>query len=287
MVGNRTSRPDIDARSKSGRHFTVEHGTRIWDEYIHARKTANDWQDEIMRRRRKDARFLDFLDRICTDELPPCPSILEVGCGTGVNLFQAADRFHGKGVGIDVVPGASEIHSNFAEYFTASVNFLTADGEQLPFHTGKVDLIFSRGVLEHHKEPAATLTEQIRVLKPGGFLVFGVPQTYNPYTLVKNILIKSGRWKWGWETQYTLSELAKLGSSHGLTFVGSDADGYTARYDLGLGNARRLAEQNTSTEGITGHLACTLDRAFSDLEERYAEVLFQEVLVAFRKPVAR
>jgi SAM-dependent methyltransferase len=265
--------------------FTVDHGARIWESYFRARQVANDWTEEVARRARVDERFLRFADRVFSPNGRSRPRILELGCGTGVNLFQLAERFGGAGVGLDVVPGAHEIHRNFSKLFCAPVRFVQADGERVPFGGGTFDFIFSRGVLEHHKDPHRSLAEQARLLAPGGTLIIGVPQPYNPYTIVKTILMKLDRWKWGWETQYSLSEVVELAAVHGLQWIDSDGDGYTAGLDLGLGTTRKLAEawRTDAPFPAARAIAERLTRRFADLERRYPQVIFQEVLVAFRK----
>jgi SAM-dependent methyltransferase len=48
-------------------------------------------------------------------------------------------------------------------------------GEDLPFEDASFDLVLSSNVLEHVRDPAAVISESIRVLRPGGLLHFVVP----------------------------------------------------------------------------------------------------------------
>jgi SAM-dependent methyltransferase len=48
-------------------------------------------------------------------------------------------------------------------------------GEELPFHDGTFDGVFSFSVLEHVRDPFRCAREVIRVLKPGGELLCAVP----------------------------------------------------------------------------------------------------------------
>lgn len=50
----------------------------------------------------------------------------------------------------------------------------------LPFKDGSFDTVLCMNVLEHVRDPARVLAEIRRVLRPGGFLLFGVPFLY-PY----------------------------------------------------------------------------------------------------------
>ncbi len=53
-----------------------------------------------------------------------------------------------------------------------------ADGGQLPFRDGSVDLVLSRYAFEHIRNPEATIQEIARVLKPQKSLVFVTPHRW-------------------------------------------------------------------------------------------------------------
>jgi SAM-dependent methyltransferase len=58
----------------------------------------------------------------------------------------------------------------------------------LPFADASFDLVYHMDVIEHTKKPALFLSEQHRVLKPGGWLVFGTPNLLRPANLLKLLL---------------------------------------------------------------------------------------------------
>ena len=60
-------------------------------------------------------------------------------------------------------------------------------GEQLPFVDETFDLIVCLWVLEHLRDPAVTLREVRRVLRPGGHFVFLTPNIRNPLMLANRI----------------------------------------------------------------------------------------------------
>lgn len=102
-------------------------------------------------------------------------SVLEVGCGAGVDLA----RF-GKGgarvTGVDLARSAIDLaKANFAQQgLTADLR--VADGEQLPFPDDSFDLVYAHGVVQYTAGPERLVAECRRVLKPGGEAIF---QVYN------------------------------------------------------------------------------------------------------------
>ncbi len=56
-----------------------------------------------------------------------------------------------------------------------SLTTLQAVGEELPFKSNYFDLVTSFQVLEHTRIPKKVLSEAVRVLKPGGYLYFVIP----------------------------------------------------------------------------------------------------------------
>jgi len=102
-------------------------------------------------------------------------SVLEVGCGAGVDLVRFAKG--GAAVtGVDLSPSAIELAAaNFAQQgLTADLR--VADGEQLPFADDSFDLVFAHGVVQYTAAPQRLVDEVRRVLKPGGEAIF---QVYN------------------------------------------------------------------------------------------------------------
>ena len=64
----------------------------------------------------------------------------------------------------------------------------TSPDPDLPFGKEEFDLAFHQDVLEHTEKPFAFLSEQFRVLKKGGKIVFGTPNLMRPANLCKLFL---------------------------------------------------------------------------------------------------
>ena len=109
--------------------------------------------------------------------------ILDIGCGSGVLLNEAAKRLpRGKAIGIDIWEPhtgggnyALLMKNAKAEGVADKVEFKQADVRKLPFEDASFDVLVSSGALHHigrdmHDHEKA-INEMTRVLKPGGRIV--------------------------------------------------------------------------------------------------------------------
>lgn len=104
-------------------------------------------------------------------EFPKDSKLLDVGCGNGDFTLELENL--GLNVyGIDI----SEEH-NLGDKFT-KVNIQT---DKYPFPDNHFDLIFSKSVIEHLREPDFLFDEVYRVLKPGGTFVCLTPSYKHSY----------------------------------------------------------------------------------------------------------
>src|SRR5204863_6036215 len=110
----------------------------------------------------------------------PFSDALEIGSGTGyfsLNLLQlgAIERL----VATDISPGMLSTLSATARRLDLEVDTAVTDAEGLPFDDASFDLVFGHAVLHHLPDLDAALTEFLRVLRPGGAVVFcGEPSRY-------------------------------------------------------------------------------------------------------------
>ena len=101
--------------------------------------------------------------------------VLDVGCGTGVDLVRFA-RGGARAVGVDLALSAVRLAQQNVGHQRLSARLLVGDGEVLPFADNQFDFVFAHGVVQYTADGRRLVEEVRRVLKPGGQAVF---QGYN------------------------------------------------------------------------------------------------------------
>lgn len=106
--------------------------------------------------------------------LTPGETVLDIGCGAGVDSLVAARLVgpRGRVVGVDVtVEMLSRARANLELTGLANVSFKPASAEALPFLDREFDVVISNGVFNLTVDKEQALREAHRVLKPGGRLM--------------------------------------------------------------------------------------------------------------------
>ena len=149
-----------------------------WDRHIH--------DLEITRHPVGSRGFFDDLDQYHFEKLHHLPrlvdfdgyrgrSVLDVGCGAGVDLARFA-KGGAEVTGVDVAPAAVALaRANFDQRGLRG-RLEVADGEHLPFPDAAFDFVYAHGVVQYTANPRQLVDECRRVLKPGGEAMF---QVYN------------------------------------------------------------------------------------------------------------
>ncbi len=152
--------------------------------------------------------------------------ILEAGAGTALDSFYLAERSGAEHHAFDIADTAIELGKRIGEFFTEPVTLYKDDALATRFEGGSFDMIFHQGLLEHFEDPTDLLTENLRLLRPGGFLVVDVPQRFSLYTLMKRRKMERGDWPWGWEREYTARQMKELTRGRPMELVRLSAWGY-------------------------------------------------------------
>jgi ubiquinone/menaquinone biosynthesis C-methylase UbiE len=101
----------------------------------------------------------------------PGQKYLDVGCGNGAAPIYVAQTFGLNVTGVDVDPEQIVLAQKAAQRMPHT-RFMHIDGRELPFGDGQFDLVFSNKVTHHIPNWLDALAEMVRVLKPGGYLLY-------------------------------------------------------------------------------------------------------------------
>ena len=101
-------------------------------------------------------------------------SLLDVGCGRG-DMLKAFQGLGCNCTGVDLSP--------LAKINCAPIEVVQADleSDKLPFDDSTFDVIFSKSVIEHLKNPQHILEESFRCLSKNGTLIFMTPSWRHNY----------------------------------------------------------------------------------------------------------
>lgn len=174
------------------------------------------WQDPRWRRTLVSAVGPRHADRV-----------LDVATGTGLVAAELLSRCECSVVGVDQSAAMlAHARARFASSPGARVELLEAEAERLPFADGSFDVLTFTYLLRYVDDPAQTMRELARVLRPGGrvaALEFGVPRA------------APARLAWRLYTDRVLPALGALFSREWREvgrFLGPSIRGYYERHPL-------------------------------------------------------
>jgi SAM-dependent methyltransferase len=118
-------------------------------------------------------RALGVANHLRFADIRPGETVLDIGCGGGIDTIIAAHRTGPGGtvIGLDFLPEMID-RTRTAAAETGMTNIVTLEGEMeaIPCPDDSVDLIISNGVINLSARKARAMAECARVLRPGGRL---------------------------------------------------------------------------------------------------------------------
>ena len=122
------------------------------------------------------ASFAGIANPLRMAALPRGATVVDIGCGAGMDLMLAADAVGpgGKAIGIDMTePMAERARASARALGFAHVEVRTGDALDLPVDSESVDVVITNGVLNLAPDKRQAFGEVFRILKPGGQFLYG------------------------------------------------------------------------------------------------------------------
>ena len=111
-------------------------------------------------------------------------TLLDAGCGRSAPVLSLFAPQVARAIGVDSAPFAPSLSDSGME-------LLNHELSHLPLPDGSVDIVISRSVVEHLKDPASAYAEVSRILKPGGKFIFITPNVWS-YPILAARMIPNG-----------------------------------------------------------------------------------------------
>lgn len=105
--------------------------------------------------------------------LEPGETVVDLGCGAGIDVLLAAAELRpgGRAVGVDFLASMVERGRRLANEAGAdNASFLQAEIEDVTLHDEATDVVISNGAINLSPRKSRTLAEAYRILRPGGRL---------------------------------------------------------------------------------------------------------------------
>jgi len=144
-----------------------------WDEHIHDLSiTTHPVGTREFFQQLDEYRYdkLNYLPRLVDVSTYQGKSLLEVGCGAGIDLVRFA-RAGAVVTGIDLSTTAIELARKNIEQNGLKADLWVMNGESMQFPDNSFDVVYAHGVLQYTADVEKMVAEIHRVVKPGGEVV--------------------------------------------------------------------------------------------------------------------
>jgi len=108
--------------------------------------------------------------------LAPGATVVDIGCGAGMDLLLAAQAVgpRGRAIGVDMTDAMAErARAGARAMGLDNVEVRLGDALSLPVASASVDFVISNGVLNLTPDKNEAFDEVFRILKPGGQFLYG------------------------------------------------------------------------------------------------------------------
>lgn len=122
------------------------------------------------------ASFAGVANPHLVDAIPAGATVLDIGCGAGMDLLLAAQSVGpaGRAIGVDMTLAMAERSRAGAQALGLThVEVRLGDALELPVESASVDVVISNGVLNLTPDKRRAYGEVYRVLKPSGRFLYG------------------------------------------------------------------------------------------------------------------
>lgn len=108
---------------------------------------------------------------------------------------------------------------------TSGLVAAVGDVRELPFRNDSFDAVYSMGTIEHFDDTEGAVAEIVRVLKPGGRAIVGVPNRHDPFLrpLLCTVMQAAGWYGYGFEKSYSRRSLRQMLERAGLEVTAETA----------------------------------------------------------------
>src|SRR5436305_7497936 len=168
----------------------------------------------------QDPRWRRFL--VSRIEAGPSDTVLDVATGTGAVAAELVRRTGCRVVGIDQSP---EMLAEARRRYGDRIEFVEGRAEALPFDDASFAALTFTYLLRYVDDPAATMRELARVVRPGGRVAS------LEFCLPRGLLL----WAWRLYTRVGLPALGRLGGRQWFEvgrFLGPSIEGFYRRWPL-------------------------------------------------------
>ena len=151
------------------------------------------WLDDVPRR--VVDRFVGVGNPFRVRRPIPGESVLDLGCGCGMDVFVAARLVgpDGRAVGVDLTPEMIETAQQEAgDWPHGNAEFILGAVERLPFEDEAFDMVISNGALNLVPNKSAACSEAFRVLRAGG--TFAVADLLVMESIPEDVLSNMDAW---------------------------------------------------------------------------------------------